>query len=116
MKLILPVKGCWFDMMWRGEKPEEYREIKEYWRIRFLSAGLLDFDGKPTGKTATVYFVNGYGRNRPTIKAEVRLSIGPGSPQWGAVPGEEYYRLEIEEFTVLKKSGRMISAPTEDAG
>lgn len=33
--LILPLKKKWFDMIASGEKKEEYREIKEYWRTRF---------------------------------------------------------------------------------
>lgn len=100
--MTLPIKGYWFRMMARGEKPEEYREIKKYWGRRFIKAGLLDPDGRPTGKTAEVLFVNGYGKNRPAIQATVKLSIGQGRPEWGAVPGVIYYRLKIQEIRVVR--------------
>ncbi len=99
MMLILPIKKYWFDMISRGQKPEEYREIKSYWSRRFMKAGMLDPKGNPTGKIAEVLFVNGYGKTRPAIQATVILTIGPGNPRWGALPGKLYYRLEIEVFT-----------------
>lgn len=33
--LTLPIQKRWFDMILSGEKKEEYREIKEYYEIRF---------------------------------------------------------------------------------
>lgn len=35
MILVLPVKKKWFDMICSGQKKEEYREIKPYYRSRF---------------------------------------------------------------------------------
>lgn len=33
MKILrLNLKSCWYEMIERGEKKEEYREIKEYWK------------------------------------------------------------------------------------
>ncbi len=32
--LILPIKKKWFDMIKKGEKKEEYREIKPYYDSR----------------------------------------------------------------------------------
>lgn len=34
--LTLPIKQEWFDMICRGEKREEYREVTEYWRNHAL--------------------------------------------------------------------------------
>ena len=36
--LMLPIKKKWFDMIKNGEKKEEYREIKPYWKSRFYNA------------------------------------------------------------------------------
>lgn len=35
--LHLVLKGKWYDMIASGEKKEEYREIKPYWRNRFVT-------------------------------------------------------------------------------
>jgi hypothetical protein len=37
--LHLTLKKKWFDMIASGEKKEEYREDKEYWRRRLLIRG-----------------------------------------------------------------------------
>lgn len=38
MKILnLVLKGHWYDMIERGEKTEEYREIKPYWEKRLLN-------------------------------------------------------------------------------
>ena len=94
--LRLPITKKWFEMIESGEKTEEYREIKPYWRVRFHKAGLCFENGMPKAP-AEVVFVNGYGNGRPTIRATVRLSIGEGRPEWGAEPGVLYYRLAILE-------------------
>lgn len=94
--LMLPITKKWFDMIDAGEKTEEYREIKPYWRDRFYKAGLCFENGMPKAP-AEVVFVNGYGNDRPAIRALVRLSIGRGRPEWGAAPGAIYYRLAILE-------------------
>lgn len=105
--LILPIKGKWFNMIASGLKEEEYREIKPYWTSRFIKA--LGFPKSETenvhkllargGKTKDieVMFRNGYSKNRPTLLAKVRLSIGYGNPEWGAEPCKNYYRLHIKE-------------------
>ena len=60
--LTLPIKQEWFDMICRGEKREEYREVTEYWRKRIDSARTLDykqfkeiFCGAIIGKFPTCY-------------------------------------------------------------
>lgn len=32
--LVLPIKRKWFDMILSGEKREEYREVKPYYKSR----------------------------------------------------------------------------------
>jgi|GEM_PF-4150726 len=96
--LNLPIKKRWFDMSLRGEKGDEYREDKPYWRKRFASIGLCDENGVPTGRTAEVIFRNGYGKNAPFFRAVVRMSFGPGRLEWGAIPKKNYFRLHYEEI------------------
>ena len=57
--LSLVLKGKWFDMIYSGEKPEEYREMKHYWIMRLtedLHPKFKEFD--------TVTFYHGYKKNR----------------------------------------------------
>lgn len=92
--LTLPIKKKWFDMIDAGEKTEEYWDIKPCWRVRFHKAGLCLANGIGTWERE-ILLVNGYGADRPAIRATVRLSIGQGRSEWGAVPGKLYYRLII---------------------
>lgn len=100
--LTLPIKKKWYDMILSGEKKEEYREIKPYYTVRFTGVGLL-FPGlnEPTEEIRNIIFRNGYGRNAPQAMASVRLRIGEGNAEWGAVPGVQYYVLEILEVHEL---------------
>jgi len=94
--LHLTLKKKWFDMIASGEKKEEYREVTDYWHSR-LADGMdfLLFD--------RVRFVNGYGRNRPTIEAEcVFVSQGEGKPEWGAEPGKDYFVIELGKILEVK--------------
>jgi hypothetical protein len=102
--LELPIKEKWFDMILNREKTVEYREIKQYWRQRFIGAGLLNPAGEPSHKTADVIFRNGYGRNRPHFKATVILSTGEGVEKWGAEKGKIYYLLIICEVHAERKN------------
>lgn len=101
--LILPIKKKWFDMILSGEKKEEYREIKPYYKSRFRNAGLLDPFGKAMPFTEWVIFRNGYSADSPEIKAKCRLHIKTGRPEWGAEPGKTYYTLEIISVIDLTK-------------
>lgn len=93
--LILPIKKKWFDMILSGEKKEEYREIKPYYKSRFQNAGMLDSFGRVTSSYGWVIFRNGYSGDSPEIKAKCRLRIKTGRPEWGAEPGKTYYTLMI---------------------
>lgn len=105
--LVLPIKKKWFDMICSGEKKEEYREIKPYYDSRFQNAfGFILVGGQMVyGELVPeeirkewpvpVIFRNGYSANSPEITAYCNLRFGKGKPEWGAVPGEIYYVLEI---------------------
>lgn len=115
--LILPIKKKWFDMILSGEKKEEYREIKEYYEIRFQNLfgaitiypssifshrskyELLQGEAVPEeirkDSIQEIIFRNGYSKDSKAIKARCRLRIGKGRPEWGAEPDKQYYILEI---------------------
>ena len=94
--LSLPIKKKWYDMITSGEKKEEYREIKPYYKARFKSNGLLDASGKPTDKRTQITLRNGYSRFSPETVATVHLDVGTGNPDWGAVNGKQYFILKID--------------------
>lgn len=115
--LTLPIKKKWFDMIFSGKKKEEYREIKEYYEIRFQHLfGAITiypssiFSGKHEYKllqgndvpermrkdsVQEIIFRNGYSKDSKAIKARCRLRIGKGRTEWGAEPDKQYYILEI---------------------
>ena len=91
--LILPIKKKWYDMILSGEKKEEYRELKPYYRKRFVNlwqGSLIGFDAK-----RKVRFRNGCSKQSPSFIAEVTLDIGTGKTEWGAEEGKIYYILKI---------------------
>ena len=91
--LILPIKKKWYDMILSGEKKEEYREIKHYYRKRFVNL----WQGSPAGSNAKrkVMFRNGYSKKSPSFIATVTLDIGTGKTEWGAEKEKNYYILKI---------------------
>ena len=91
--LVLPIKKKWFDMIKSGIKKEEYREIKKYYSSRFCDKEL---NGFPVLKDINnILLRNGYSKNSPTIKCEVKISIDYGKEEWGAEPNKLYYVLKI---------------------
>ena len=70
--LTLPIKQEWFDMICRGEKREEYREVTEYWRKRIDSARTLDY--KQFKEIFEVKIRAGYNSKAPTatLVTEIR--------------------------------------------
>lgn len=113
--LILPIKKKWFDMIRKGIKLEEYREIKPYYETRLMNAfGFMLVNGQIVHGECVpeeiriewpvkVIFRNGYSRNSPQITAYCNLKIGEGNPEWGAEPGKEYYILSIESVEERRK-------------
>ncbi len=76
--LNLTLKKKWYDMILSGEKTEEYREIKDYWKCRLMiwpSSNFKHFD--------TIKFTNGYARNAPSFMIECKgIKIGTAKPLW----------------------------------
>lgn len=82
--IVLTIKRKWFNMIKSGEKKEEYREIKPYYKTRFYNAIKKELD-------------------KETFAQQVKCKCifkgkGTGKPEWGAEPNKEYYILEILEI------------------
>lgn len=100
--LHLTLKKKWYDLIASGDKTEEYREIKEYWKNRLI----LDHNPvhqqwnerqlPPFKNYDVVVFKNGYSKEAPTMIVELNaFSIGFGNEKWGAEPNEKYFVLHL---------------------
>lgn len=104
--LRLTVKKQWFDMLLSGEKKEEYREIKEFWSIRFFpnylgkNCSRIPEDGEEYGEYELrnydlVEFTNGYGKDKPAVTFECKgIKIGQGNAEWGA-PAKDVFIIQL---------------------
>jgi hypothetical protein len=98
--LVLPIKRKWYEMILSGEKKEEYREIKPYYRSRFSKV----FAMSPYSSISCsndeheVLFRNGYSSTSPSFSAMCTLDIRTGKEEWGAEPGKEYYVLTVKKI------------------
>ena len=108
--LYLSLKKEWYEMIERGEKTEEYREIKRHWAPRimrcfktidgctigdhgcFLKKGLECSCLRYKDNIKTFDAVRfSYGRTRRTMTFEVKsITIGQGRPEWGAPDGDVF--------------------------
>ena len=79
--LYLPLKKQWYEMIERGEKLEEYREMKPYWQKRL------------TGRIDAASFSYGYTKRRMTFEC-AGITIGRGRPEWGA-PDDEVFVIKL---------------------
>lgn len=93
--LILPISAYWLNRIARGDKEDEYREIKPYWTTRFKKVFKFNGDIPVIDDVHKVAFRAGYNKNSKTLICDVTLSIGAGRADWGAVEGKEYYKLHI---------------------
>lgn len=102
--LILPIKKKWFDMILSGEKKEEYREIKPYYKSRFEhDFDVIEYHGKyinafEENPVREIMFRNGYSKTSPSFIARCTLDIGQGKKEWGAGKGKQYFILTIHEI------------------
>jgi hypothetical protein len=122
--LKLTLKKHWFDMISKGIKPEEYREVKAYWTkrllldkngdklnqfnaedlteaIKYAYSGMCD--GEELAKESIIQydkivFRNGYSKEAPTMVFEYKgLKIGSGKLEWGADEDDFYFKLLLGE-------------------
>lgn len=102
--LHLTLKKEFFDMIASGEKKEEYRDLKSFWSIRFTGYSLAH--GEKAKKNFKHFDIvsanNGYQKNCPNIQWKHEgIRIGEGREDWGAIPGKQYFILQIGE--IVKK-------------
>ena len=114
--LDLSLKYEWFDMIERGEKHEEYRDLRPYYANRLLywkNLGQKEYwDGifekmyaHPTYKPRNllcygirqydaVRFHKGQGGKQTMLFEFKGLTIGRGNPEWGA-PNEDVFIIKL---------------------
>ena len=89
----------WFDLVESGEKPEEYREMTEYWRKRLIRKECQHktaFEPSDFKYFDLVIFTNGYGNHRPkTIRVLKYIEVNSGKVEWGAAKGKIYFVLKL---------------------
>lgn len=101
MKILhMTLKKKWFDMIFFGEKTEEYREIKPYW-IKRLSK-----------KYDIIRFKNGYNKDSPWFDVELKeIKEGIGLLRHGA-PIYPVFILKLGKITKYQgkeyQNGRFI--------
>lgn len=114
--LHLTLKKRWWDMIERGEKTEEYREIKDYWTKRFIDIKAVQHEQQTRNGMyrlfggfipAQVTYSDGlkyfpkyhydvvcfhYGRTARTMSFEIqRIIVGIGKPEWGAPDNKKVF-------------------------
>lgn len=106
MTLHLTLKKRWFEMILRGEKKEEYREIKPYWFMRLIykPEKVMNYFGiteKPINQYCvdriinhhaimygfnpidTIVFKQGYSKNAPMVEVECRgIEVERTKSEW----------------------------------
>lgn len=92
--LKLTLNKQWFDLIEKGIKTEEYREIKDYWVKRFKEMSLTRFE--PFKHFDYVEFTNGYNSKSPKIILECKgIEVGIGNPDWGAIENTKYFVIKL---------------------
>lgn len=89
--LYLPLKAQWYDMIERGEKPEEYREHTPYWVARLMQCDSVvcsedkceDCIFRKFKHYDAVCFSYGYTKRRMLFECK-GIIFGQGRPEWGA--------------------------------
>ena len=93
--LHLVNRYTWYDMIERGEKPEEYRDIATWKRTICVHPGKLIRSGEKI-KTDVRYvcFHRGYTNTTMTWSVE-EITAGRGNPKWGA-PDKEVFIIKLK--------------------
>ncbi len=97
--LRLPITRHWFLMIARGEKLEEYRELKPFYHQRLLNAdgSLKRFD--------RIELTNGYGHALPRVTLESKsIRVGQGNCEWGAPANQDVYILCFGEIIEIQNA------------
>ena len=112
MTLHLILKEKWYRMIERGEKTEEYREIKPFWikrlcyirrngSCKLATKGICIpcFWGRDPfiiDNYTHVFLQNGYKREG-ILKEIAAIDYGFGNPEWGAPKGKKVFIIKFKE-------------------
>lgn len=93
--LRLPLKKQWYEMIESGIKTEEYREIKPYWTRKFIGMNQPLFSFRYGYQQANIkgytHVKFSYGYTKRIMTFEIKeITIGKGSPEWGAPKGDVF--------------------------
>lgn len=97
-------------MIASGEKLEEYREIKTYWKRRLIIGLLCQHWGKGEFIFTPKYydaveFKNGYSKTSPTMLVEFKgIDIGKAKPEWSDNWKGDVFRIKLGK--ILKQNIR----------
>lgn len=108
MKILdLPLKKEWYNMIERGEKLEEYREINPYWIKRLCrSKGNCDWCGcceislciNMHISTNYTHVRFRFGYTKRTMLFEIdKIIIGRGNSKWGA-PNRDVFIIKLKTY------------------
>lgn len=105
--LHLTLSRKWFDMILKGEKKEEYREIKMYWATRLMAGfprtfGIDRFN--PDFKDfSEIEFKNGYSKNSPIMTVECKgITIGMTKSHWCDDGEKEMFVIKLGKILFFK--------------
>ena len=99
----LVTNAKWFEMIRKGIKNVDYREINQHY-AKFFTSGQIRLNGTAYQD----YKVNiclhlGVGKHHATMLLECEgLSVGFGKPEWGAEPNVPYYRLCLGKILAIE--------------
>lgn len=85
-------------MIASGEKKEEYREVKDFWKDRLFKRKKGQENLKPGYLFSHVRFSNGYAKDRRQMLVRIHyIELFPkeGNEEWGAINGKKYYVIKL---------------------
>jgi hypothetical protein len=97
--LPLVLKGKWYDMIASGEKKEEYRDARLFWRKRIANVNNKAHIGYD--KPIVVAFSRGYKKQDMFyVVDKILYADGSGHPEWGE-PETPHYVIKLGERVEL---------------
>lgn len=89
--LNLILKNEWYQLIKKGIKKEEYREITSYWERRLC---FFPYYTRNPRNFKKVCCHNGYTKEKILLACE-GIEIGTGRPEWGAKPGKTIFKIKL---------------------
>lgn len=89
--LHLIEKNEWYQLIKKGIKKEDYREITSYWEQRIC---FFPYDTRNPRNFTTVCCHNGYTKEKILLECD-GIEIGTGRPEWGATPRKKYFKIKL---------------------